>query len=469
MNQLSIASLFPTEDIQTIRLKVARIWRCILPISREPVGLAFVGVDYRGQGIHIHTNEAEVDLFRPIITEGYLYQNTAFRVVVPEIENIATQTTYIMVFNAETIIQQVPDRIELYNRYYFNFNFDTRLEDQWIWERNLSDVIGIIRSISMTSHLKFPRGIQTSKHDLHLISLNGKELKSTLWEPFYNEIDIPKIMNTTPRSAVIFSGMKVRYFEGAATLSTCAATKIYVDLNIQETTRGNGIHVQIFESHAHLFKGRLIEGNIYQITDFKVSNVEIPNISTQAPYIILFHVDTVIQQASDSSGVYARHFFDFTGENIFDDEKRWEIHLTGSIKYDPPPPPCLDLALTLVEAYSNTFEEASPEPKTKASDLSDPMSKGAAVWGNRKSKGKIRRKKGGYRNGEPPERCAELAYGVHLGANQWLPWTVALHVSILIYLKMHKCMLEENDMSLECFGLVCNKMQQRMLVSAAEN
>ncbi|OMP12696.1 Nucleic acid-binding protein [Corchorus olitorius] len=237
MNQLSIASLFPTEDIQTIRLRVARIWRCVLPISREPVGLAFVGVDYRGQGIHVHINEAEVDLFRPIITEEYLYQITAFRIAVPEIENIATQTTYIMVFNAETIIQQVPDCIELYNRYYFNFNFDTRLEDQWIWERNLADVIGIIKSISMISHLKFPRGIQTSKQDLHLISLNGKELKITLWEPFYYEIDIPKIMNTTPRSAVIFSGMKVIYFEGATTLSTCAATRIYVDLDIHETTR----------------------------------------------------------------------------------------------------------------------------------------------------------------------------------------------------------------------------------------
>ncbi|OMP00872.1 Nucleic acid-binding protein [Corchorus olitorius] len=92
-----------------------------------------------------------------------------------------------------------------------------------------------------------------------------------------------------------------------------------------------GIDYQIFKSYAHLFRNMIIEGNVYQITNFIVPNPQILDVSTRTSYFMFSHENTIIHQVSDPSGIYPRHFFDFTGENNLDDENIWETHLTDVI------------------------------------------------------------------------------------------------------------------------------------------
>ncbi|OMO93788.1 Nucleic acid-binding protein [Corchorus olitorius] len=198
MNTLTIPDLQQGHQVQTIRLRVTRIWNCIHTISRIPFSTAFVGVNYR-------------------------------------------MTDFI-----------VPDHVGIYDRHFFDFSGEDSFEQVARWETFLADVIGVITSIRGTAHMLIPSGGFVGKKDITVMTFKGRQVNVTLWEPSYNNLDIPMMITSRPRHVVIFSGMRVRSYYGGITLTSTSATKVYVNLDIPETSQAQRMFARMGEANGHL-------------------------------------------------------------------------------------------------------------------------------------------------------------------------------------------------------------------------
>ncbi|OMO62338.1 Nucleic acid-binding protein [Corchorus olitorius] len=193
MNTLTIPDLQQGHQMQTIRLRVTRIWNCIHTISRILFGTAFVGVDYQGNGVHVHIFEAHAGLFRDRLTEGNVYQMTDFIVAIPNIPDVVVALTYMIYFHGHTILHEVPDHVGIYDRHFFDFSGEDAYEQVARWETFLTD-----------------------------------------------------------QGVVIFSGMRVRSYYGGITLTSTSATKVYVNLDIPKTSQAQRMFARMGEANGHL-------------------------------------------------------------------------------------------------------------------------------------------------------------------------------------------------------------------------
>ncbi|OMO78524.1 Nucleic acid-binding protein [Corchorus olitorius] len=235
MNLLTVNRIRPINGVQTIKLRISRLWDCVQNISRLRYGIAFIGIDYQGNGIHVQIFESLAHLFRGRLIEGNIYQITDFHVSNAEIPDISTQTPYIIFLHVNTVLQQASDLAGVYARHFFDFTGEDNFDDEKRWEIHLTDVIGVIKSITRHTYSLLPSGNTVGKKDIRIMTLRGQGLDITLYEHVYNTLDIPMIIASRPRPAVIFAGMRVRQFYTGVSLCSTSASRTYVNLDIPET------------------------------------------------------------------------------------------------------------------------------------------------------------------------------------------------------------------------------------------
>ncbi|OMO78513.1 Nucleic acid-binding protein [Corchorus olitorius] len=167
-------------------------------------GIAFIGTDCNGDGIHVQIPPTDAEKFRPVLVEGMVYDITGFRVGAPTANNIAAPTCY-------------NHLIYLANR-----------------DKFLADTIGMLIQVTAVAAIHLPGGTVSRKRDFFIMTIYNMLMKITLGENTYSRLDIEALTTMNLEPMMIFAGMVVRTFNGGPYLMSCSASKIYVNLDIPE-------------------------------------------------------------------------------------------------------------------------------------------------------------------------------------------------------------------------------------------
>ncbi|OMP10722.1 Nucleic acid-binding protein [Corchorus olitorius] len=234
MEQLTIGQLYPSRLRQTIRLRVARFWDCIVPGTGSFQGIAFIGTDCNGDGIHVQIPPTDAENFRPVLVEGMVYDITGFRVGAPTANNIAAPTCYVLFLSRTTILQPTAVDIATYPRHFFDFTIENHLIYLANRDKFLADTIGMLIQVTAVAAIHLPGGTVSRRRDFFIMTMYNRFLKITLGENTYSRLDIEALTTMNPKPVMIFAGMVVRTFNGGPYLMSCSASKIYVNLDIPE-------------------------------------------------------------------------------------------------------------------------------------------------------------------------------------------------------------------------------------------
>ncbi|OMO61834.1 DNA helicase PIF1, ATP-dependent [Corchorus capsularis] len=180
---------FPRGQNQTIKLRITRMWEVFIPTTQKNLGIAFLAADNRGEGIHVHVPEANAQKFRPMLIEGMLYHVSRFQVVTPYMTHLTVIRNFGILFNRNTVLKPIPEDPAAYPRHFFHFDDDDKF---------------------------------------------GDEMKITVWEGCFNQMDDERLLALNPPPIMIFAAVSVRTFRDTIYLQTTSATKIYANLDIPE-------------------------------------------------------------------------------------------------------------------------------------------------------------------------------------------------------------------------------------------
>ncbi|OMO87888.1 Nucleic acid-binding protein [Corchorus capsularis] len=194
----NLSQLHPPAANDAIKLRIARAWDITVPGSEKIVGLAFVATDNQGNAIHVQTNESDAEIFRDLVFEGALYLIAAFRLTRANVSHVAVQSDLIMWLTRRSVLRPIPDDYHLTQDTILSFMLK-KISPKW----------------------------QTT--------MVFWQLTITLWDRSLDMINVPQLLSMNPKPVMIFAGMLVRIINGRPALTSSFATKLYVNLDIDET------------------------------------------------------------------------------------------------------------------------------------------------------------------------------------------------------------------------------------------
>ncbi|OMP09052.1 Nucleic acid-binding protein [Corchorus olitorius] len=322
MAGISIFQLAPPGLNQVIRLRITRIWDCIVPTSERVIGLAFLATDNQGQSIHVQIGQRDIEHFRALLIEGALYLLSGFRVSRPNINLIAVRSSQIIWLTSRSNLIPIDDYLGPYPRHYFDFNYMIGMLMQIHGE--------IIDEIPGTNRM-------ARRKDMTIFSLHNREITVRPWDDALQQIDVETLFQITLRPVLIFAGMLTKTGEHDPYLTSCCATKIFVNLHLNETAivqavkygtermmglaflathiMGNALHVQIARRDAERFRTLLIEGAVYLFLGFRVSKPYGSFIGIRSHHVMWLTSTSLMIPIEENMILYPRHYFDFTCEN----------------------------------------------------------------------------------------------------------------------------------------------------------
>ncbi|OMO69020.1 Glutamyl/glutaminyl-tRNA synthetase, class Ib [Corchorus capsularis] len=127
MAATSISQLAPPGLNQIIRVRITRIWDCIVPTSQRVIGLAFLATNNQEQSIHVQIGQRGIEHYRALLIEGALYLLSAFRVSRPNINLIAVRSSQIIWLTRRSHVIPIDDYLGPYPRHSFDFNCEHHL------------------------------------------------------------------------------------------------------------------------------------------------------------------------------------------------------------------------------------------------------------------------------------------------------------------------------------------------------
>ena len=71
------------------------------------------------------------------------------------------------------------------------------------------------------------------------------------------------------------------------------------------------MHMQIRERDYNIFRDKLVEGNIYQISKFQISRAKGRNLVTMSEYMLYFTPGTIVKHLGNDPMPYPRYSFHF--------------------------------------------------------------------------------------------------------------------------------------------------------------
>ncbi|OMO77065.1 Nucleic acid-binding protein [Corchorus olitorius] len=232
-----ISQLAPPGQNQMIKLRITRIWECIIPTTRKLIGIAFLGTDDKGDAIHVHIPLAQATKFRPMFAEGMLFHLSRFQVVIPFMRNLAVSRTYAILFNKNTVAKPIPDDPRQYPRHYFEFATMEKINQLCNSDKYLVDAYGIGLSITDSEEVYITtQNRDAGKKDIMIKRMNGNEMRVIVWESCFNQIDVDELLRIRPAPVLIFAAMTVRTFGETTHLVSTSATKFYMNLDIPEVS-----------------------------------------------------------------------------------------------------------------------------------------------------------------------------------------------------------------------------------------
>ncbi|XP_039138709.1 uncharacterized protein LOC120276027 [Dioscorea cayenensis subsp. rotundata] len=213
MSLKEIAQLKPPGQNQAVKIRITRIWDCYIPTSEKFLGIAFIATDAKGDAIHVQIRENECSSFRHMLIEGVVYHISKFQVMKTAAKNLSVMREFAIFFTSNTVIKVISDDLAPYPRHYFQY-FD---RDKMAPDAN-SDKYLIVQ-----------------KRDIFIEERSGDELRITIWESCFSQLNDHDLLQMQSRPILIIAGTVVRTYQGTVYLASTSATRIYVNLDLPET------------------------------------------------------------------------------------------------------------------------------------------------------------------------------------------------------------------------------------------
>ncbi|XP_039140380.1 replication factor A protein 1-like [Dioscorea cayenensis subsp. rotundata] len=210
--------------------RVTRIWDCYVPTSNKFLGIAFLATDSQGDAIHVQIRDFDCPKFQEKLIEGSVYKIAKFQVVRPNIRYLSTTREFAILFSSITQLALIPDDPTPYPRYHFEFLDREKMAPQANSDKYLIDAIGTLMSIGPIQNVQLTKYEKiVEKRDVILKEASGDELKITVWESTFPQLNANKLLQIRPNPVLLFVGTIIKTFQGIIYL---ASTRLQRSISI---------------------------------------------------------------------------------------------------------------------------------------------------------------------------------------------------------------------------------------------
>nr|CAD1829071.1 unnamed protein product [Ananas comosus var. bracteatus] len=222
-----------------IKVRICRLWESSAPFLKGDIfGLDCLMVDEKGYSLQATIRKKDVEELKSRLAEGNVYLIEKFNVIPSKKKFIVVERLYMIQINKWTSLTLVEENVDQIPLYSFKFLSFPHVENQRYNDTVLTDVFGRVTAVSEIAH-KYVGQTLTPLRNLEIQDLEMNVLSVTLWDKFALEFDDSGILDKDGHTSliIILAGMTVRSFKEKINLSTCSASKIYINLQIPEVTQ----------------------------------------------------------------------------------------------------------------------------------------------------------------------------------------------------------------------------------------
>ncbi|OMO53048.1 Nucleic acid-binding protein [Corchorus capsularis] len=130
--------------------------------------------------------------------------------------------------------------VHKYPRHYFLFSSFEDLTSRIDTDEMMTDIIGMLVGATEPFKVKVKRTNEMAeKRNISLRLISGEEISISAWTSCLQGIDIDSLTKQKPKPVMIFAGTTIKSLSGKPQsfyVTTTTATKIYVDLDVPQTT-----------------------------------------------------------------------------------------------------------------------------------------------------------------------------------------------------------------------------------------
>lgn len=223
-----ISSLKKNRSNWTIIVRITRLWLALRPgITADNANLEAIGLDDKGDQIHIEIENEDVPRYKNLLTEGRIYAITNFAVksdakyrpVIRDIKIVFTSTTEVDE-QEESVISIPLHKFEFAD---YQVVHDGRKRDE-----QLFDVIGVCVSMRKSIHG------QTERTIIIIQDLSEKQCTITLWGNISEDFNAQWMLTQEGTKILIVTSLTVRHYIPPSCASSTSGTKIYINLDCLE-------------------------------------------------------------------------------------------------------------------------------------------------------------------------------------------------------------------------------------------
>ncbi|XP_038691951.1 replication protein A 70 kDa DNA-binding subunit E-like isoform X3 [Tripterygium wilfordii] len=222
-----------------IKCHVARMWKSINPTMQDQLmSVDFILVDTQGTSIQGTMRKEDAPTITELLMEGKTYILANFMVVPPRKSFRACPNDNMLRVGTWTVMKECFDTDSEFPLNKFHFIDEEEMENRIQNDILLTDIIGHLISVGTLTKV-FSNGRYISKKNMVIQTLTITHISVTLWGTIaegFDECSVLKLPKKEPL-IVVLTGMTVRAFRAQTTLSSTSATKIYINLEIEEVQK----------------------------------------------------------------------------------------------------------------------------------------------------------------------------------------------------------------------------------------
>ncbi|OAY75938.1 Replication protein A 70 kDa DNA-binding subunit B, partial [Ananas comosus] len=231
LKQLSLA-----QQHCKIRARISRIWESTTPLNKNNIlSLDCLLIDDEEYTMQATVRKYDAEHFRSLLSEGTVYIFENFNVVPSRNNYKVVDRKYMVQISKWTRVLKTKDDISSFPLYSFYFISFGHVKAKKHNEGCLLDVLGGVTSIAPVSHTYVAQDL-TAVRKLEIRDIDDQVLSVTLRDKFALDFDdeLLKRKEIDGLVAIVLASMTVRTYRDNVYLSTCSASRLYLNLEIPE-------------------------------------------------------------------------------------------------------------------------------------------------------------------------------------------------------------------------------------------
>ncbi|KAF5742790.1 hypothetical protein HS088_TW09G00850 [Tripterygium wilfordii] len=216
--------------------RVTKIWDSTNPTMQdELMSVDFIMVDHEKTAIQRSIRKEDAPRIKELIREGEIYTFSNLIVTDARKKFCVCPHKLMIRIGSWSIIKQMVNPALQIPIHSFSLVDDSNLDARLYNDIELTDILGHLNSMTELTYA-FINGREVAKKNLIIQTTSLRHISVTLWGTNAQTFDEKEVLQLAQKHPVIgvLTAMTVRAFQGQTTLSSTSATRIYLDLQIEE-------------------------------------------------------------------------------------------------------------------------------------------------------------------------------------------------------------------------------------------